>query len=108
MSYYNLSVLVLFLAVNTIITNIAGNPKHQIHAQPVGPIINRSPTIDPETSVGLNYSPSSGINNRRPRHRKLSSSPSHQPPPAPMLPPPHDDLPEPPKLQPPEPPEPPS
>ncbi|KEH26713.1 leguminosin proline-rich group669 secreted peptide [Medicago truncatula] len=100
MSYYNLSVLVLFLAVNTIITNIAGNPKHQIHAQPVGPIINRSPTIDPETSVGLNYSPSSGIRNRRPRHRKLSSSP--------ILPAPPHNLPKPPILQPSEPPEPPS
>jgi len=60
--YYHLSVLVLFLAVITL-TNIAGNPKYQIHAQTDGPIIYQPPTTDPQKSVALNK--------QRHRHRKL-------------------------------------
>ncbi|KEH37753.1 leguminosin proline-rich group669 secreted peptide [Medicago truncatula] len=59
---HHLSVLVLFLAIITL-TNIAGNPKHQIHAQTDGPIIYQPPTTDLQKSVGLNK--------HRPRHRKL-------------------------------------
>ncbi|MCI22994.1 leguminosin proline-rich group669 secreted peptide [Trifolium medium] len=44
-----LSLLVLFLAVINL-TNIAGNPKQQIDAQPNGLINNQSPTIEPHTS----------------------------------------------------------
>jgi hypothetical protein len=44
-----LSVLVLFLALISL-TNIAGNPKQQIHAQPNGLIYNQPPTIEPHTS----------------------------------------------------------
>ncbi|KEH37994.1 hypothetical protein MtrunA17_Chr2g0304341 [Medicago truncatula] len=71
MSHY-LSVLVLFLAVITIIFNIAGSPKHQIHAQPDGPIIYQPPTIHQETVGGLNYGPPFDI---IPKHRKLAKLP---------------------------------
>jgi hypothetical protein len=60
--YYHLSVLVLFFAITTL-TNIAGNPKYQIHAQTDGPIIYQPSTTDPQKSVALNK--------LRHRHRKL-------------------------------------
>ena len=56
--YYHVSVLVLFIAIITL-TNIAGNPKYQIHAQTEGPIIYQQPTTDTQ----------------RPRHRKLQRMP---------------------------------
>jgi hypothetical protein len=64
--YYHLSVLVLFLTVTTL-TNIAGNPKYQIHAQTDGPIIYQPPTTDPQKSVALNQQ----------RHRKLPQEYHH-------------------------------
>jgi len=79
--YYDVSVLVLFIAIITL-TNIAGNPKYQIHAQTEGPIIYQQPTID----------------THRPRRRKLPYFPrvpaiphhgvQHIPPIRPIRPPP--------------------
>ncbi|KEH37982.1 leguminosin proline-rich group669 secreted peptide [Medicago truncatula] len=68
MSYYyhHLSVLVVFIAIITL-TNIAGNPNYQIHAQTDGPIIYQPPTTHPQKSVALNK--------QRPRHRKLPQGP---------------------------------
>jgi hypothetical protein len=68
-----LSVLVLFLALISL-TNIAGNPKQQIHVQPNGLIYNQPPTIEPHTS---------GPGNRR----SLLQTP--KPPPVPIPPVPH-------------------
>lgn len=64
--YYHVSVLVLFLAIINL-TNIAGNPKYQIHAQTEGPFIYQQPTTDTQ----------------RPKHKKLPQFPRFLPPPPP-------------------------
>ncbi|KEH37905.1 leguminosin proline-rich group669 secreted peptide [Medicago truncatula] len=82
--YYHVSVLVLFLAIITL-TNIAGNPKYQIHAQTDGPIIYQQPTTD--TQRPIQHFP-------RPKPLNLKSPPiqspgvPHLPPKRPIRPPP--------------------
>ncbi|MCH92080.1 leguminosin proline-rich group669 secreted peptide [Trifolium medium] len=80
-----LSLLVLFLAVISL-TNIAGNPKQQIHAQPNGLINNQPSIIEPHTSGPNNHRPPLPV--RPPiRPPPIRPPPVPIPPPSPITPP---------------------
>ncbi|WJX43709.1 hypothetical protein P8452_30772 [Trifolium repens] len=78
-----LSILVLFVAVINL-TNIAGNPKQHVHAQPNpnGLINNQPPTIEPHTTEPDSQRPL--------RQLRSSTTPSPiRPAPVPIPPVPH-------------------